>query len=104
VAPSMLLRWHRELLARKWTYPHQEAPVGRPPTRTAIRALVLRFAGEPDLGSPADPRRAGHPRPHDVSGDGLEHRDPRRAGPGAAKDWTDLAGVLPRAGSQHARV
>jgi putative transposase len=46
VSPGTLLRWHRELLARTWTYPHQPAPVGRPPTRAAIRSLVLRFANE----------------------------------------------------------
>jgi len=34
-----LLRWHRELLARKWTYPHTPATQGRPPTRAAVRAL-----------------------------------------------------------------
>ena len=44
VSPGTLLRWHRELLARKWTYPHTPATQGRPPTRAAIRALVLRFA------------------------------------------------------------
>jgi transposase InsO family protein len=46
VSPSTLLRWHRELLARKWTYPHQGASLGRPPTRSAVRVLVLRFARE----------------------------------------------------------
>jgi putative transposase len=46
VSPSTLLRWHRELLARTWTYPHQETAPGRPPTRAAVRLLVLRFARE----------------------------------------------------------
>jgi transposase InsO family protein len=46
VSPGTLLRWHRELLARKWTYPHKPVATGRPPTRVAVRALVLRFARE----------------------------------------------------------
>ena len=46
VSPSTLLRWHRELLARKWTYPHTARSLGRPPTRAAVRVLVLRFARE----------------------------------------------------------
>ncbi|WP_218105184.1 helix-turn-helix domain-containing protein [Micromonospora rhizosphaerae] len=44
VTPATLLRWHRELVARKWTYP-QRRP-GRPPIRAEIRALVLRLAWE----------------------------------------------------------
>ena len=31
VQPKTLLRWHRELVARKWTYPSTK-PLGRPPT------------------------------------------------------------------------
>jgi transposase InsO family protein len=46
VSPSTLLRWHRELLSRKWTYPHRAGSSGRPPTRTALRVLVLRLARE----------------------------------------------------------
>jgi putative transposase len=46
VTPSTLLRWHRELLASKWTYPHQATSSGRRPTRTAVRVLVLRLARE----------------------------------------------------------
>lgn len=33
VSPATLLRWHRELRARKWIYPHKPAELGRPPTR-----------------------------------------------------------------------
>ena len=43
VTPATLLRWHRRLVAKRWTYAH---PVGRPPMRRAIRALVLRLAQE----------------------------------------------------------
>jgi putative transposase len=44
VTPATLLRWHRQLLARHWTYPHRRP--GRPPVDPTIRALVLRLARE----------------------------------------------------------
>jgi putative transposase len=44
VTPNTLLRWHRELIARKWTYPHNNP--GRPSVRREIRDLVLRLATE----------------------------------------------------------
>jgi putative transposase len=44
VTPATLLRWHRELLARHWTYPH--AKRGRPPIDKQVRELVLRLAAE----------------------------------------------------------
>ena len=44
VTPATLLRWHRTLIARKWTYPRRRP--GRPQVRVAIRALVLRLAKE----------------------------------------------------------
>ena len=49
VSPRTLLRWHHQLVARRWTYPHQRP--GRPPTAAPIRALVLRMArGNPRWG------------------------------------------------------
>jgi O-methyltransferase len=43
VTPATLLRWHRGLVAKRWTYAR---PVGRPPMRREIRDLVLRLARE----------------------------------------------------------
>ena len=44
VSPRTLLRWHAQLVARRWTYPRRQP--GRPPVAPPIRALVLRMARE----------------------------------------------------------
>src|SRR5512132_3329976 len=43
VQPDTLLRWHRDLVRRRWSYPHRR---GRPGVALEIRALVLRLARE----------------------------------------------------------
>src|SRR4029450_4407160 len=49
VPPATLLRWHRQLIARHWTYPH--ARPGRPPAHRDIRDLALRrAAANPTVG------------------------------------------------------
>ena len=42
ITPRTLLRWHADLVRRRWAYPRR-AP-GRPPTAQAMRSLVLEMA------------------------------------------------------------
>jgi putative transposase len=41
ITPGTVLRWHRRLIARKWTYRN---PTGRPPVSTELTALIERLA------------------------------------------------------------
>ena len=43
VTPNTILRWHRRLVRKKWTYSNRS---GRPPIDAAIAALVVRMAAE----------------------------------------------------------
>jgi putative transposase len=44
VAPDTIRRWHRQLIARKWTYPKRRP--GRPSVLPEIRHLAVRMATE----------------------------------------------------------
>ena len=46
VTPQTLLKWHRQLVARKYDGSAKRRKVGRPPTAEEIRQLVVRMAAE----------------------------------------------------------
>ena len=73
VTPATLVRWHRELVRRKWTYGKTGRP-GRPPIDPEVRdARPQDRQGEPAVGLRADRRRASQARdPGDL---------PRRSAP-----------------------
>ncbi len=43
--PETVLRWHRDLVRRKWTFTHKRVS-GRPPTDREVQVLILRLARE----------------------------------------------------------
>jgi len=45
VTPATILRWHRDLIARKWDYASRRRP-GRPSTGTSVKTLIIWMARE----------------------------------------------------------
>jgi hypothetical protein len=101
--PETLLRWHRHLIARRWTYAHLRA--GRPPLERSLREWILRLAREnPHWGYK---RIVG-----ELKGLGIAVSATSRA-EGAARGRSPagttanaffVAGLSPGAGGEHARV
>ncbi|MGH3402551.1 MAG: hypothetical protein ACRDRJ_08595 [Streptosporangiaceae bacterium] len=46
VTPGTILRWHRDIMRRRWARMSQRGRSGRPPVRRNIRSVVLRLARE----------------------------------------------------------
>jgi hypothetical protein len=46
VRPETLLRWHRDLVRRRWAAFGQRRGLGRPPLTRELRELILRLARE----------------------------------------------------------
>ena len=44
--PETILRWHRQLVARKWDYSDRTKRAGRPAVSSEIEQLVVRIARE----------------------------------------------------------
>jgi hypothetical protein len=52
ITPGAILRWHRRLVAKTWTYPNR---VGRPPVDGAVAVLIERMARRIRAGVPENP-------------------------------------------------
>src|SRR5258708_6285565 len=107
VTPDTILRWHRDILHRRWAARSMPGKAGRPATRRNIKALVLRLAREnPRMGLPQDPRRAGGPGSQGSGIDGMGDPEECRDRPGAAPIRANLAAVpaLPGPGDPGMRL
>lgn len=90
VTPATLLRWHRNLIARKQTYPRKRP--GRPSTRADVRAAALRLARE----NPA----WGYQRiSGELAGAGSGYRPVRYATSSNGPAWIPHPGATARSGA-----
>jgi hypothetical protein len=46
VTPATILRWHRDIVCRRWARLSRPGRSGRPPVRRNVRSVVLRLARE----------------------------------------------------------
>jgi putative transposase len=53
VTPDTILRWHRDIVRRRWAAKSMRGKSGRPATRRNIKTLVLRLARENPNGDTA---------------------------------------------------
>ena len=101
VTPATILRWHRDIVRRRWARLVAPGPL-RSPAGAPQGAVGGAAAGpgERVMGVPADPRRARRARHHRGAVDGLADPQERRDRPGAAPGRPGLGGVpaVPGAG------
>src|SRR6266516_397728 len=102
VQPATLLRWHRELVRRRWT--DEGRRPGRPPLRADATADPAPGGGESELGIQADPWRAGRARNPAGGEQRLEHAPPPRHRARTETRKCELAGVPAPAGGRDPRV
>jgi putative transposase len=101
IRPETLLCWHRQLIARRWTYSHRTP--GRPPLERSLRELILRLAREnPHWGYKrivGELKGLGIPGFGDVRAQGAARG---RSPAGPATDAVVVANLLASAGGEHA--
>ena len=103
VTPATILRWHRQLIARRWTtQPVPARSTGHP--RRPARPGPSPGHRESHVGVPTDPRRARRPRLPDRRLHRLDHPAHRRHRPFDAASRTDLGAVPAGAGARDPRV
>src|SRR6516225_7406288 len=101
VTPGTILRWHRDIVRRRWARLPRRGRSGRPATHRRVRAVVLRLARENE--SWGYRRIHGELAGLGITGGaihGLADPQQRRDQPGSAPGWPELGGVpsVPGAG------
>jgi transposase InsO family protein len=102
VAPSTILRWHRQLTTRRWTTARPTRPTRHP--RWRPRSGPASGEREPYLGLSARARRTRQPRLPDRRFHRLENPQRRRDRPRTPPSRTDLGAVPQGTGAGHPRL
>ena len=86
VTPGTILRWHREILRRRWARLSRRGRSGRPPVRRNIRSVMLRLAKKTSRGDTGGSTASWRARHHGGAVHGVadpqERRDRTRSAPG----------------------
>src|ERR1700722_3417309 len=102
VTPDTIVRWHRDIVRRRWAARSMRGRTGRPTTRRNIQGPGP-TAGprEPQLGIPKDPRRTGRTRHKGRSVHRVGDPQGQRHQPRPAADRADLVAIPALPGRGH---
>jgi hypothetical protein len=103
VRPETLLRWHRELVRKKWTYKRRGHP-GRPPIEPEVRDLIVRLGSEnPRWGYQRIRGEADETRDRDLRDDDPDDLAAPRPSPFSPPGRPDVDRVPPVTGGRYPR-
>jgi hypothetical protein len=104
VTPDTILRWHRDIARRRWAARSTRGRTDHPPDHQGPGPPASQ--GEPRMGIPQDPRRAGRPGSQRRGVDRMGDPQDQRHRPRAATDRADLGTVpaLPGRGDPGLRL
>ena len=107
VTPDTILRWHRDIVRRRWAARSMRGRTGRPSHPPEHQGPGPPAGpGEPRMGIPQDPRRAGRPGSQGRGVDRMGDPQDQRHRPRATTDRADLGTVpaLPGRGDPGLRL
>src|ERR1019366_1999498 len=94
VTPDTIVRWHRDIVRRRWAARSMPAKPGRPALPGHQGPGPAAGPGEPRTGLPQDPRRAGRPGSEGSGVDGVGNSQEGRNRPRAAAVRAYLVAVI----------
>ena len=94
VTPDTIVRWHRDIVRRRWAARSVHAKTGRPATRGEHQGPGPPAGpGEPRMGLPQDPRGTGRPGREGIGVDSVGDSEECRKRARAATDRASLIAV-----------
>jgi hypothetical protein len=99
VTPGTILRWHRDIVRRRWAHASRRGRSGRPPVRRKIRSVILRLARENESWATGGSTASSRDSASRWRVDGLADPQERWDRSGAAPGRPGLGGIPAIAGA-----